>query len=162
MGPWNVSWPAAQACRHLSQRIRFSLQSSLLSPCFVRNFAWAGRTSRTSELLGHRQPSQSSKGCQNNQAGASSPQDSNWDATGRRNASAPRQPGSPYQISRFTTCRRTWDSGISLFIAALRGDAKGSSEAAAMPSAAAESENTCTPSSSGELPGPDEALDVQK
>ena len=49
------------------------------------------------------------------------------------------------------------------FIAALRGDAKGSSEAAAMPSAAAESENTSTPSSSsGELPGPDEALDVQK
>jgi hypothetical protein len=116
MGPWNVSWPAAQACRHLSQRIRFSLQSSFLSPCFVRNFAWAGRTSRTSELLGHRQPSQSSKGCQNNQAGASSPQDSNWDATGRRNASAPRQPGSPYQISNFTTCRRTWDSGISLHL----------------------------------------------
>src|SRR5277367_5200328 len=49
------------------------------------------------------------------------------------------------------------------FIAALRGDAKGSSEAAAMPSAATESENTSTPSSSsGELPGLDEALDAQK
>src|ERR1700677_2919597 len=97
----------------ISTNSRFSLQSSFLQ-CFVRNFAWAGRTSRTSELLEHRQPSQSSKGCQNNQAGASSPQDSNWDATGRRNASAPRQSGSPYQISNVTTCRRTWDSGISV------------------------------------------------
>src|SRR5271168_130195 len=117
MGPWNVSWPAAQACRHLSQRIRFSLQSSFLSPCFVRNFAWAGHTSRTGELLGHRQPSQSSKGRPNNQTRASSPEDSKWDATGRRNANAPRQPGSPYQTSRVTTYRRTWDSGISLFLA---------------------------------------------
>src|SRR5271154_899839 len=97
---------AAQACRHLSQRIRFSLQSSFLSPCFVRNFAWAGHTSRTGELLGHRQPSQSSKGRPNNQARASSPEDSKWDATGRRNANAPRQPGSPYQTSRVTTYRR--------------------------------------------------------
>ena len=91
MGPGNVSWPSAQAHRHLSQRICFSLQSSFLSPCFFRNLAGTSRTSRARELLGHRQPRKSSQGRPNNQAGASSSQDSDWDATGRRNASAPRR-----------------------------------------------------------------------
>ena len=62
MGPGNVSWPAAQARRHLSQRIRLSLQSSFLSGCVVRNFAWAGRASCASELLGHRQTRNPRKG----------------------------------------------------------------------------------------------------
>src|SRR5262249_19572552 len=50
-----------RGARHLSQRIRVSLQSPLLPACFVRNPARTGCSPRARKLLGYRQTRQSSK-----------------------------------------------------------------------------------------------------
>ena len=61
-GLGHVSRPAPQACRHLSQRIRFPLQSPLLPARLVRNRARPHGASRAVELLGYCRPAQSPKG----------------------------------------------------------------------------------------------------
>jgi predicted RNA-binding Zn-ribbon protein involved in translation (DUF1610 family) len=53
--------PPPQARRHLSQRIRFSLQPTLLPPCVVRNPARPRLQPCTNYILGHHQPRKSKK-----------------------------------------------------------------------------------------------------
>jgi hypothetical protein len=62
VGTGHVSRPAPQACRHLSQRIRFPLQSPLSPAHVIRNSARPHGASRAVELLGYYRPAQSPKG----------------------------------------------------------------------------------------------------
>ena len=62
MEPRHISRPAPQARRHISQRIRLSLQSPLLPACFIRNIAGLPPP-RARELLGHHKTGQSPQGC---------------------------------------------------------------------------------------------------
>ena len=61
MEPRDISRPAPQARRHLSQRIRVSLQPPILPTCLLRNAPRARRRQTARELLGHRQARQSTQ-----------------------------------------------------------------------------------------------------
>ena len=63
MEPRHISRPAPQARRHISQRIRISLQSPLPPACFIRNIAGTRRPPRARELLGHHKTGQFPQGC---------------------------------------------------------------------------------------------------
>jgi len=84
VGTGHVSWSAPQACRHVSQRVRFPLQPPLLQARLVRNSARPHGAPRADELLGHRRPRQSTQARRNAKTRAAPQKDSGRNASGRR------------------------------------------------------------------------------